>query len=69
MHANIQTGDLLTKEELRLKLNLPSTRMVDELVLRRKIPAIKLGHRTIRFDYQRVRAALDKLEIKEAGRK
>ena len=69
MHASTQPTDLLTKEELRQRLNLPSTRMVDELVLRRKIPVIKLGHRTIRFDYERVRAALDKLEIKEVGRK
>ena len=69
MPANNQPGDLLTKEELRLKLNLPSTRMVDELVRRRKIPVIKLGHKTVRFHYERVRAALDKLEIKEVGRK
>ena len=69
MQASDLPKDLLTKEELRHRLNLPSTRMVDELVLRRKIPVIKLGHRTIRFDYARVRAALDKLEIREVGRK
>lgn len=61
--------EFLTKEQLRQRLNLPSTRMIDELVLRRKIPVIKLGHRTIRFNYERVRTALDKLEIKEVGRK
>ena len=65
MEANSQLSDLLTKEQLRQKLNLPSTRMVDELVRKRKIPVQKLGHRTVRFDYERVRAALDKLEIKE----
>jgi hypothetical protein len=60
---------LLTKEELRLALNLPSTRMVDELVRRRKIPIIRLGYRTVRFDLAKVEAALEKLELKAIGQK
>ena len=60
---------LLTKEQLREALNLPSTRMVDELVRRRKIPVLRLGHRTIRFDLAKVQAALEKLELKAIGQK
>ena len=59
----------LTKEQLREALNLPSTRMIDELVRKRKIPVIRLGHRTVRFDLVKVEAALDRLEFKEVGRK
>jgi len=60
---------LLTKEELRVALNLPSTRMIDELVRKRKIPMIRFGHRTVRFDLAKVMVALEKLEIKAAGQK
>ena len=60
---------LLTKEQLRDALNLPSTRMVDELVRRRKIPVLRLGHRTLRFDLAKVQAALEKLELKAIGQK
>ena len=60
---------LLTKEELRAALNLPSTRRVDELVRKRKIPMIRLGHRTVRFDLPKVAAALERLELKAVGQK
>ena len=59
---------LLDKKELRQALNLPSTRMVDELVRRRKIPCIRLGHRTLRFKLEAVEAALEKLTVQEVGR-
>lgn len=59
----------LTKEQLRDALNLPSTRMVDELVRRRKIPVLRLGYRTVRFDLAKVQAALEKLELKAIGQK
>ena len=61
--------NLLTKEQLRDALNLPSTRMVDELVRRRKIPVLRLGYRTVRFDLAKVQAALEKLELKAIGQK
>jgi hypothetical protein len=61
--------NLLTKEELRAALNLPSTRMVDELVRRRKIPVLRLGYRTLRFDLAKVEAALEKLELKAVGQR
>jgi hypothetical protein len=61
------TENLLNKEELRLKLNLQSTRGVDELVRRRKIPVVKLGHRTVRFYWPDVQAAIAKLTLKAVG--
>ena len=60
---------LLTKEQLRDALNLPSTRMVDELVRRRKIPVLRLGYRTVRFDLAKVEAAIEKFELKAIGQK
>lgn len=58
---------LLCKAELRDALNLPSTRMVDEMMRKRRIPYIKLGHRTIRFDLPRVMEALRRLEVTAVG--
>ena len=60
---------LLTKEEVARRLGLPSTRMVDALMRQRKIPYLKLGYRTVRFDWKRVIAAIEKLELREVGRK
>jgi hypothetical protein len=60
---------LLNKEELRQKLNLISVRGVDELVKARKIPSIRLGHRTLRFSWPAVQAALARLTVKEVGGK
>lgn len=60
---------LLTKDELRVRLNLPSTRMIDELVRKRKIPVLRLGYRTLRFDLAKVEIALEKLELKAVGQK
>ena len=61
--------NLMTKEELRIALNLPSTKMVDELVRKRKIQMIRLGHRTVRFNLAKVVAALERLELKAVGQK
>jgi hypothetical protein len=58
---------LLDKEQLRQKLNLISIRGVDELVRRRKIPCVRLGHRTVRFSWPAVEAALKRLTVKEIG--
>lgn len=54
---------LLNKKQLQERLNLASARGVDELVRRRKIPVLRLGHRTLRFDWLAVCKALAKLEI------
>jgi hypothetical protein len=66
-HGFTSMDDMLTKEQLRERLNLPSTRMVDELVKKRKIPCLKLGHRTVRFSLPKVLAALAKFELKAVG--
>ena len=66
---NKYPAEFLTKEQLRERLNLPSTRMVDELMRRRKIPYLKLGAKTVRFDFEKVKAALEKFEHKAVGQK
>jgi hypothetical protein len=43
--------------------------MVDELTRKRKIPYLKLGARTVRFEWLKVRSALERFEVKEIGRK
>ena len=55
-------SELIDKEELRRRLNLPSVRMVEELMRKRKIPFVKLGHRTVRFSWPKVLAAITSLE-------
>jgi hypothetical protein len=58
----------LDKEGLRKKLSLPSTRNVDEMMRSKRIPYLRLGHRTVRFDWPKVEKALARLEVKEVGR-
>lgn len=65
----MNSSEYLTKEELREKLNLPSTRMIDELMKKGKITYQKWGKRTVRFEYDKVKADLDRLERKAVGRK
>jgi hypothetical protein len=59
--------ELIDKEELRRRLNLPSVRMVEDLMRKRKIPFIRLGHRTVRFSWVKVLAALQSLEFRAVG--
>ncbi|WP_348543731.1 hypothetical protein [Chthoniobacter sp.] len=65
---NIPT-DLLTKKQLKIRLNLPSERMVEEMMKKRMIPFLKLGHRTIRFEWSKVQEAIAKFEHKAVGQK
>lgn len=58
----------LNKEQLRERLNLVSTRNVDELMRTKHIPFLRLGHRTVRFDWPKVEKALARFEVKEVGR-
>ncbi len=68
--SNGQRGqEFLTKEELRIRLNLPSTRMIDEMMKRRMIPFLRWGAKTIRFDYAKVKASLERFEHKAVGQK
>jgi len=66
-HVPSQAKKLLSKDELREALNLPSTRIIDEMMRKRRIPFLKLGHRTIRFDFPRVVEALSRLEVRAIG--
>lgn len=54
---------LLTAEQLAKAIPFPSAATVHNLRRKRKIPAIRLGYRTYRYDLARVRAALSKFEI------
>ncbi len=63
------TEDYLTKEQLREKLNLPSTRKIDYMMKRRMIPFLKWGTKTVRFDWNKVKDALEKFEYKAIGQK
>ena len=58
---------LLTKAELKDAVPFQSERQVDTLARKRKIPFVKLGYRTHRFQLSKVRAALEKLTVKEIG--
>jgi excisionase family DNA binding protein len=55
--------EFLTKQTLAARLDLPSTRVVDEMVARGVLPAIRLGHRTLRFRWSDVERALSQLTI------
>ena len=65
----INCDDCLTKEELRERLNLPSTRKIDYMMKSRMIPYQKWGAKTIRFDLKKVMEALEKFEHKAIGQK
>lgn len=52
---------LLTKKELMRELNLPSTRVIDHLVRKRKIPIVRISRKTVRYSLPEVLAALKKL--------
>lgn len=58
---------LLNKEQLAQRLGV-SPDGVLKLVSMRQIPAIKLGHRTLRFSWPAVERALAKLTIAEMNR-
>ena len=57
----------LTTGELASKLNVPSSRMIDEMRHRGAIPFLRLGHRTVRFQLDRVLSALERLEVRAIG--
>ena len=56
----------LSKLELAEKLCI-TKRIVEELMYRRMIPFIRLGHRTVRFYWPAVEKALAKFELKAVG--
>jgi excisionase family DNA binding protein len=56
----------LSKQELALLYRV-SLRTVDNWMAQHKIPFIRLSARLIRFNLERVKAALARYEIKEVG--
>lgn len=54
----------LTAAQLADALNLPSAATVRDLARKRKIPVMKIGYRTHRFELEKCRAALSKLEVR-----
>jgi hypothetical protein len=66
MHASRPRPDtpseLIDKDELPRRLNLLSVRMIEGLMRKRKIPYVRLGHRTVRFSWPKALAAVTALE-------
>lgn len=60
------TAELLTSEQISKKLNI-SRRCLGNWTRGRKIPMIKIG-RVCRFDFEKVKAALEKFEQVEITR-
>jgi excisionase family DNA binding protein len=56
----------LNKAELAAELGMKK-RGVEELMRARKIPFLVLGHRTVRFDWQKVQQAIARFEMKAVG--
>jgi hypothetical protein len=70
--SNIQTSPgaeirFLNKAQLAKRLNLPNARTVDYLIAAKRIPVLRLGHRTVRFDWMKVEQALAKSTVNAAG--
>jgi hypothetical protein len=67
LSQNPDEGCLLTKNQLARRLGLPSARGVEELVRRKSIPVIRLGHRTVRFDWEKIQTAISRLTVHEVN--
>ena len=57
---------LVSKQELAIAFGV-SPRTIDNWMAQRRIPFIRISPRLIRFDLNRVKAALARYEIKEVG--
>ena len=57
----------LNKAQLAERLNLPNARTVDYLIAAKRIPVLRLGHRTVRFDWLKVEQALARNTVNAAG--
>jgi hypothetical protein len=58
--------DYLNKLELAAKLGV-TRRVVEDMMRRRMIPYLSLGHRTVRFYWPSVERALSKFEHRAVG--
>lgn len=57
---------LLSKQELALALGV-CPRTIDNWMAQKRIPFLRLSARLIKFDLERVKAALARYEVKEVG--
>jgi excisionase family DNA binding protein len=57
---------LLTKDEIAQRLNV-TRRGVECLVANRRIPVIRFSRRCVRFDWERVKAAIHRFEVREVN--
>lgn len=62
----MQREKLVDFEKLGKEIGIPA-RTLKSLWQQGKIPGLKLGHRTLVFDPAKVRAALDKFEVREVA--
>jgi excisionase family DNA binding protein len=58
--------ELVSKQELALIVGV-SPRTIDNWIAQKRIPFIRLSARLIKFNWERVKAALARYEIKEVG--
>jgi hypothetical protein len=65
--AVYETLVLLTKPQLAQRLKV-SPRTIDNMMAQRILPYIRASKRAVRFHWPRVLAALERREIREAGR-
>ena len=56
----------LSKQELALAIGV-SPRLIDSWMAERRIPFLRLSARLIKFNLERVKAALARYEVKEVG--
>jgi excisionase family DNA binding protein len=66
MKQTRNTEELLTYAELAKRLQL-SVWTVRQKVAAKLIPAIRISHTVVRFDWEDVRRALGKVTVREAG--
>jgi excisionase family DNA binding protein len=62
-----ENKNYLRRKQMAKHLSV-SERHLSDLVSRRIIPCIKLGHRTVLFDPTKVEQALNRFEQREMGR-
>ena len=58
--------NLVGIEQLEREIGIP-VRTIRTLMQARRIPFLRLGRRTLYFDVQKVRDALDRFEVKAIG--
>ena len=64
--TNTTDARLVRIERLSEELGQP-VRLFRTLMAQRKIPYVKIGHRTVLFEVDKVRKALAKFEVKAIG--